>query len=161
MKIRCSRCHTPDAWKQLLFDHSATHAGRSTALIRKLPATPAHKPQTDADGQFVTYRPLAFACSDCHSRRNSSLQAIRYLPASSARPLLIYLLLLAGIGSVRADFNLRTDQLPLTAKSVTRRTNGRRSRLIRFCARLDDGIPACRTAQVSGLHQLSCDACVR
>ncbi len=29
---------------------------------------------------------------------------MRYLPASSARPLLIYLLLLAGIGSVRADF---------------------------------------------------------
>ncbi|MBK6910411.1 MAG: cytochrome c3 family protein [bacterium] len=66
VKIRCSRCHTPDAWKQLLFDHSRDARWALDGAHQKVACNSCHKPQTDADGQFVTYRPLAFACSDCH-----------------------------------------------------------------------------------------------
>lgn len=64
--IKCSRCHTPDAWKTLSFDHNRDARWALDGAHQKVACISCHKPQTDADGSFVLYRPLASACSDCH-----------------------------------------------------------------------------------------------
>lgn len=66
VKIKCSRCHTPDAWKTLIFDHSRDARWALDGAHQKVACNSCHKPQTDADGQYALYRPLPFACNDCH-----------------------------------------------------------------------------------------------
>lgn len=66
VKINCGRCHTPDAWKELLFDHTRDARWALDGAHQKVACNLCHKPQTDADGVYALYRPLASACTDCH-----------------------------------------------------------------------------------------------
>lgn len=65
-KVKCSRCHTPDAWKSLVFDHNRDSKWPLDGAHQQVACNLCHKPQTDADGTFVLYRPLPSACKDCH-----------------------------------------------------------------------------------------------
>ena len=66
VKIKCSRCHTPEAWKTLTFDHNRDAKWALDGAHQKVACNLCHKPQTDVDGIYALYRPLPSACSDCH-----------------------------------------------------------------------------------------------
>lgn len=66
VRIKCSRCHTPDAWKSLTFDHNRDARWALDGAHQKVACNLCHKPQTDGDGTYALYKPLPSACSDCH-----------------------------------------------------------------------------------------------
>lgn len=65
-KTICDRCHSPNGWKKLLFDHAATRFPLDGAH-KNLQCSQCHKPvQIDA-GSFINYKYDEFKCATCHS----------------------------------------------------------------------------------------------
>jgi len=62
--VDCSRCHLPDGWKVLTFDHNRqsrfTLAGAHSLVACKS----CHKP--DPIDSIVRYKPLPIRCEECH-----------------------------------------------------------------------------------------------
>jgi hypothetical protein len=61
----CDRCHTPQAWTSTTFSHAQSRFpldGRH----QDLSCSACHKPETDARGPFVRYKPQGIRCEDCH-----------------------------------------------------------------------------------------------
>lgn len=66
IKINCKRCHTSEAWNVLAFDHNRDARWALDGAHQKVACNSCHKSQSDSEGNFVVYRPLASACTDCH-----------------------------------------------------------------------------------------------
>ncbi len=66
IKFDCKRCHVPEGWKKLVFDHNRDARWALDGAHEKVACISCHKPQTDAQGTYALYRPLASACTDCH-----------------------------------------------------------------------------------------------
>lgn len=69
----CKRCHTPDGWKQLSFDHTRDTRFALDGAHAKVTCAECHKPSVRADGTtFTAYRPLGRECADCHGAQQLS-----------------------------------------------------------------------------------------
>ncbi len=62
----CQRCHTPEAWNILTFDHNRDSRWTLDGAHQNVACNSCHKSHPDSEGSYVIYRPLPSACSDCH-----------------------------------------------------------------------------------------------
>jgi hypothetical protein len=66
----CKRCHTPDSWKQLVFEHNRDSRFALDGAHAPLACAECHKAtQATAELTFVVYRPLGRECADCHGAK--------------------------------------------------------------------------------------------
>jgi hypothetical protein len=63
----CRRCHTPDSWRRLLFEHNRDSAYRLEGAHIRVSCAACHRPENVAGRMTVRYRPLPMACIDCHN----------------------------------------------------------------------------------------------
>lgn len=64
----CKKCHVPDGWKQLVFDHNRDAKWAPDGAHAKVACTLCHRQEIGPDSTaFVRYKPLKSACSDCHA----------------------------------------------------------------------------------------------
>jgi len=64
----CAKCHTPDAWKKLIFHHNTMSRFSLKGKHSNVACAKCHPQETLADGStFVRYKPLGIECKDCHS----------------------------------------------------------------------------------------------
>jgi hypothetical protein len=64
----CKRCHTPVAWKQLLFDHNRDATWALDGAHDDVACNLCHLPAVADDGtSYIRYKPLGSACADCHA----------------------------------------------------------------------------------------------
>ncbi len=63
----CQRCHTPDRWAVLLFDHNRDSIFQLDGAHRPLPCAACHELEGSAGESFVRYKPLPSSCKDCHA----------------------------------------------------------------------------------------------
>jgi hypothetical protein len=72
----CARCHATESWIPASgFDHSRDAGFLLEGAHAGVACEGCHRSETDAEGPFVRFRPLAARCSDCHgasSRGGSS-----------------------------------------------------------------------------------------
>jgi hypothetical protein len=65
---QCQRCHNPEGWKPVSFDHNRDAKFALDGAHAKVACANCHKPETLADGTLLTkYKPLGHECSDCHA----------------------------------------------------------------------------------------------
>lgn len=61
----CASCHQSTGWRETRFSHDESRFpldGRH----RDLACAACHRPEQDAEGHFIRYRPLGIRCEDCH-----------------------------------------------------------------------------------------------
>jgi hypothetical protein len=69
----CKRCHTPDAWRKLTFDHNRDSGWPLDGAHSKVSCGLCHVAAQAADGStFTKYKPLGKACADCHAESKSN-----------------------------------------------------------------------------------------
>lgn len=62
----CSKCHTPVAWAELLFDHDRDASFKLTGAHEAVPCGDCHKPETRGQVTFIRYKPIDSRCASCH-----------------------------------------------------------------------------------------------
>lgn len=67
----CGRCHGPEAWRELVFDHDRDAAFALKGKHRETPCADCHPREEAAGRSLVRYRPRSTACRDCHGRGRS------------------------------------------------------------------------------------------
>lgn len=73
-KKKCTACHVKTTWKidPASWQHSRHSKYALEGRHKKVPCTQCHKTETDLDGQFVRYRPMAHDdCIDCHADQHA------------------------------------------------------------------------------------------
>jgi hypothetical protein len=71
--VLCKRCHSPQSWKTLSFDHNRDAAWALDGAHAKVDCGMCHKTEFTADSvRFSRYKPLSFACADCHASNNNT-----------------------------------------------------------------------------------------
>ena len=64
----CKRCHSPEGWKVLTFDHNRDARFSLEGAHANVACLKCHIQTEDSEGKsYVVYRPLGIACADCHS----------------------------------------------------------------------------------------------
>jgi len=63
----CSRCHTPEGWKELKFNHNTDSKFKLTGAHEKLECQKCHKIENSPVGNFTRYKPLPINCEGCHA----------------------------------------------------------------------------------------------
>jgi hypothetical protein len=65
----CDLCHTSVDFRKLDFDHQQTAFPLDGKHI-KVSCGKCHEKETDSEGVFIRYTPIAHKCSDCHTLTN-------------------------------------------------------------------------------------------
>ncbi len=65
-KVDCARCHRPDGWKTLVFDHEAGCDFKLTGAHKNVPCKSCHRPEPVGKKTIVRYKPISTACESCH-----------------------------------------------------------------------------------------------
>jgi hypothetical protein len=63
----CSRCHTPDTWVKLTFDHNVNSRFKLTGAHEKVECLKCHKTETVNGINFIRYKPTPINCESCHA----------------------------------------------------------------------------------------------
>ena len=71
---RCERCHAPDGWHKVKFDHNTQTRFALIGAHAKVPCGGCHKASTNAGVSFVAYRMPDISCRACH---DSSIDNLR------------------------------------------------------------------------------------
>jgi hypothetical protein len=71
---RCERCHTPDDWHRVNFNHNTQTRFALDGAHAKVPCGGCHKPTSDGQASFVVYRMPDISCRACH---DSSIDSLR------------------------------------------------------------------------------------
>jgi hypothetical protein len=66
----CGRCHMPEGWKSLVFDHGTQSSFPLTGAHIKARCSRCHPQERSDTTVFVRYKPLSATCESCHKRRN-------------------------------------------------------------------------------------------
>jgi hypothetical protein len=64
----CEKCHTPDIWKNLLFDHQRDSKFKTSGAHAKVACNLCHKQESAGGVTFVRYKPLSAECETCHTK---------------------------------------------------------------------------------------------
>lgn len=64
-KSECSKCHSPDGWKTLLFDHN-TARFKLDGKHSKVSCSKCHPVELKTNNYFVLYKTGRIRCEDCH-----------------------------------------------------------------------------------------------
>lgn len=64
---KCERCHTSTNWRAVNFDHDRDSRFKLEGAHRNLKCIICHKKDSDSSEAIIIYKPLAIACSACHS----------------------------------------------------------------------------------------------
>jgi len=62
----CRRCHLPDSWKSLLFEHNRDSSYRLDGAHSRVSCRACHRTENVSGRVTARYRPLPTACIDCH-----------------------------------------------------------------------------------------------
>ena len=66
--VMCKRCHTPEQWKTLVFDHNRDSRYKLDGAHEKVKCADCHRTvAVDDSSRYIIYRPLGMLCADCHS----------------------------------------------------------------------------------------------
>jgi len=65
----CARCHTPDAWNALLFDHSRDSSYPLDGAHLNVECPACHRAEDRDGATVVRYKPLETTCVSCHGLR--------------------------------------------------------------------------------------------
>jgi hypothetical protein len=65
-ETRCSVCHSPAAWRTLLFNHETQSVFKLTGAHINVPCRSCHKEERVSGQTFVRYKPLPTKCESCH-----------------------------------------------------------------------------------------------
>jgi hypothetical protein len=64
----CGRCHTPDNWTSLSFDHDTLSAFPLRGAHKNVACNSCHREEQSGQTRFVRFRPLRRTCAACHSQ---------------------------------------------------------------------------------------------
>lgn len=65
---RCERCHTPDDWKDLIFDHNSMSRFSLKGKHSDVSCAECHPTEETTTGtNFIRYKPLDTECQNCHT----------------------------------------------------------------------------------------------
>ncbi len=70
----CARCHKPDTFKALSFNHNLDARFKPGEAHAKVSCAACHKPSAIGDRQTVRYKPIAHECFDCHGMHEDQLR---------------------------------------------------------------------------------------
>lgn len=77
-ETECQRCHTPEGWKKLDFDHNRDSRFVLDGAHIKVACGECHKPEERPDGKtVVVYKPLGMECADCHGGNVPALKGAK------------------------------------------------------------------------------------
>jgi hypothetical protein len=62
----CGKCHTPDKWQALIFNHNRDASFKLEGAHLKIGCRDCHKKVGPKDQEFVLYKPLNSSCKSCH-----------------------------------------------------------------------------------------------
>jgi Zn finger protein HypA/HybF involved in hydrogenase expression len=66
--VLCKRCHIPDQWTNLQFDHNRDSRFKLDGAHEKVNCNLCHKSVAVGDSSsYIVYRPLGLSCADCHA----------------------------------------------------------------------------------------------
>lgn len=65
-KTDCSRCHVPDGWNRVAFDHEKQSAFPLTGAHKKIACAQCHRQVTEGPVTFMRFKPLDGRCESCH-----------------------------------------------------------------------------------------------
>lgn len=65
-KTPCAICHSPQAWRTLLFNHETQSAFLLTGAHKNVPCRSCHKEEKISGQTVVRYKPLPTKCESCH-----------------------------------------------------------------------------------------------
>ena len=63
----CNRCHSPESWKRLSFEHNRDSTFALDGVHARVACRDCHPSEGAGEGVLVRYKPLRQACQDCHS----------------------------------------------------------------------------------------------
>jgi hypothetical protein len=67
--VLCKRCHTPDRWTNLQFDHNRDSRFKLDGAHEKVKCNLCHTTIAFEDSSsYILYRPLRMSCADCHAK---------------------------------------------------------------------------------------------
>jgi len=69
-KTSCERCHQPDGWKSLLFNHETQSRFSLSGAHKKVACTACHHTEQGTAGAFVRFKPLEVSCAACHKGKD-------------------------------------------------------------------------------------------
>jgi hypothetical protein len=69
-RVECGSCHTPSAWKHLIFSHETQSAFPLRGGHARLDCRACHRSEQSGGATLVRYKPLATECESCHQQRN-------------------------------------------------------------------------------------------
>ncbi len=62
----CARCHAPESWRAVSFDHATQARFVLDGAHRDVPCAKCHLVVTDGARRYVKYKPLETTCVSCH-----------------------------------------------------------------------------------------------
>jgi hypothetical protein len=63
----CDRCHIPDGWRELIFEHNRDARFKLDGAHAALACSKCHKTTASESGVvYIVYRPVGTSCADCH-----------------------------------------------------------------------------------------------
>jgi hypothetical protein len=62
----CTKCHSPQGWKAVIFDHNTQSSFVLTGVHKRLECSACHPQERAADRLFVRFKPLSSKCESCH-----------------------------------------------------------------------------------------------
>ncbi|MFQ5709193.1 MAG: cytochrome C [bacterium] len=68
-KAPCEKCHQPQGWRALLFDHDLNSLFKLRGAHEKVPCADCHKTYRKGEVAFVLYKPIDRRCVNCHGGR--------------------------------------------------------------------------------------------
>jgi hypothetical protein len=65
-KTDCSKCHKPEAWAALTFDHDTQSSFSLRGAHKSVKCKSCHHEEDAGSGRFLRFKPIASACASCH-----------------------------------------------------------------------------------------------
>ena len=64
----CSRCHAPNGWRMLVFDHNTQTIFPLTGAHKSVSCLSCHRSETAGNAHFIRYKPVSTLCESCHTK---------------------------------------------------------------------------------------------
>jgi hypothetical protein len=68
-KTECSKCHKPDNWTAVTFDHETQSSFPLQGAHKTVACKDCHHAESTGQSRFVRFKPLASACASCHGQK--------------------------------------------------------------------------------------------
>jgi hypothetical protein len=65
-ETRCETCHSPVAWRTLVFNHETQSAFPLTGAHKNVPCRSCHKEEKILEQKVIRFKPLSTKCETCH-----------------------------------------------------------------------------------------------